>query len=58
MFDHIDFAVIDLEVSRKFYRTTLATLGIEPFMDIKTDEGRAGHGVWKSNWRAILDRQG
>ena len=44
MFDHIDFAVIDLEVSRKFYRTILATLGIEPFMDISTDEGREGTG--------------
>lgn len=44
MFDHIDFAVVNLETSRKFYRTVLATLGVEPFMDIKTDEGREGTG--------------
>ncbi len=44
MFDHIDFAVMNLEVSRKFYRAVLATLGIEPFMDIKTEEGREGTG--------------
>jgi catechol 2,3-dioxygenase-like lactoylglutathione lyase family enzyme len=44
MFDHIDFAVVDLAVSRNFYKTTLATLGIAPFMDIKTEEGREGTG--------------
>jgi catechol 2,3-dioxygenase-like lactoylglutathione lyase family enzyme len=44
MIDHIDFAVVDLEVSRKFYKTVLATLGIESFMDIKTEEGREGTG--------------
>ena len=44
MFDHIDFAVVDLEVSRHFYRSILATLGIAPFMDIKTDAGREGTG--------------
>jgi len=44
MFDHVDIAVVNLEVSRKFYRTVLAALGFEPFMDIKTDEGREGTG--------------
>ena len=44
MFDHIDFAVVDQTVSRKFYETVLAALGIEPFMDIKTEEGREGTG--------------
>lgn len=44
MFDHIDFAVVDLEVSRKFYAAVLATLGIDSFMDIKTAEGREGTG--------------
>ena len=44
MIDHIDFAVVDLEVSRKFYKTVFATLSIEPFMDIKTEEGREGTG--------------
>jgi len=44
MIDHIDFAVVDLEVSRKFYKPVLATLSIEPFMDIKTEEGREGTG--------------
>lgn len=44
MFDHVDFAVVDLEASRKFYTAVLATLGIEPFMNIKTEEGREGTG--------------
>ncbi len=44
MFDHIDFAVVDLKVSRNFYKTALATLGVEPFMDIETAEGREGTG--------------
>jgi len=44
MFDHVDFAVVDLTVSRNFYETVLAALGIEPFMDIKTEEGREGTG--------------
>jgi len=44
MFDHIDFAVVDLEGSRKFYEPVLATLGVEPFMNIRTDEGREGTG--------------
>ena len=44
MFDHIDFAVVDLTVSRTFYETALAPLGIAPFMNIKTEEGREGTG--------------
>ena len=44
MFDHVDFAVVDLTVSRNFYKAALAALGIEPFMDIKTEEGREGTG--------------
>ena len=44
IFDHVDFAVVDLTVSRIFYETVLATLSIEPFMDIKTEEGREGTG--------------
>ena len=44
MFDHVDFAVVDLAVSRGFYEATLAVLGIKPFMDIKTEEGREGTG--------------
>lgn len=44
MLDHIDFAVKDLEVSRKFYGSVLAALDIKPFIDIKTDEGREGTG--------------
>ena len=47
MFDHIDFAVVNLEVSKKFYKAVLATLGIEPYMDIKTDEDREGTGYGK-----------
>lgn len=44
MLDHIDFAVTDLENSRRFYTSVLAALGISPFVDIKTDEGREGTG--------------
>ena len=44
MLDHIDFAVTDLENSRKFYTSVLAALEIKPFIDIKTDEGREGTG--------------
>ena len=44
MIDHIDFAVKDLDRSRRFYTSTLAALDVEPFMDIKTDEGREGVG--------------
>ncbi|RLC55055.1 MAG: hypothetical protein DRI30_08170 [Chloroflexi bacterium] len=54
MFDHIDFAVVDLEVSRKFYQAVLATLGIEPFMDIKTEEGREGTGYGSLNYAAFM----
>ena len=44
MFDHVDFAVVDLVKSRCFYESILGALGIEPFLDIKTDEGREGTG--------------
>jgi len=44
MLDHVDFAVTDLENSRRFYTRVLAALGIEPFTDIKTDDGREGTG--------------
>jgi catechol 2,3-dioxygenase-like lactoylglutathione lyase family enzyme len=47
MLDHIDFAVRDLEASRRFYSSTLAALDIEPFIDIKTDAGREGTGYGK-----------
>jgi catechol 2,3-dioxygenase-like lactoylglutathione lyase family enzyme len=47
MLDHIDFAVRDLGASRRFYTSTLAALDIEPFMNIKTDEGREGTGYGK-----------
>jgi predicted lactoylglutathione lyase len=47
MLDHIDFAVRDLVVSRRFYSSTLAALDIEPFMNIKTDAGREGTGYGK-----------
>ncbi len=44
MFDHIDFAVKDLDRSRRFYTSTLATLDVVPFTDINTDDGREGTG--------------
>ncbi len=44
MLDHVDFAVTNLENSRRFYTRVLATLGIEPFTDIKMDDGREGTG--------------
>jgi catechol 2,3-dioxygenase-like lactoylglutathione lyase family enzyme len=44
VFDHVDFAVSDLDRSRRFYTATLAPLGIGPFEDIKRDDGREGTG--------------
>jgi len=44
MFDHIDFAVRDLERSRAFYATVLATLGIAPVIDIRREDGCTGTG--------------
>ena len=44
MFDHIDFAVTDLDRSLAFYTAVLAVLRIEPFMEIDRDDGRKGVG--------------
>ena len=44
MFDHVDFAVSDLERSRLFYSRVLAELGIQAFTNIKRDDGREGTG--------------
>lgn len=44
MFDHVDFAVSDLERSRHFYSRILAELGIEAFTDVKRDNDREGTG--------------
>jgi catechol 2,3-dioxygenase-like lactoylglutathione lyase family enzyme len=44
VFDHIDFAVTDLDKSREFYTSALAMLGIQPFIEIDRDDGRKGVG--------------
>ncbi len=44
MIDHIDIAVTDLERSRALYLPALAPLGINPFIEIKRDDGREGTG--------------
>jgi catechol 2,3-dioxygenase-like lactoylglutathione lyase family enzyme len=44
MIDHIDFAVTDLAMSREFYTSVLAALGISPFVGIDRNDGRKGVG--------------
>jgi catechol 2,3-dioxygenase-like lactoylglutathione lyase family enzyme len=44
VFDHIDFAVADLDRSREFYTSALAPLDIDPFLEIDRDDGRKGTG--------------
>ncbi len=44
MFDHVDFAVVDLARSRAFYVHALAPLDIVPLIDIRRADGREGTG--------------
>ena len=44
MFDHIDFAVADLDRSRTFYTAVLGALGIPRFTEICREDGRKGTG--------------
>jgi catechol 2,3-dioxygenase-like lactoylglutathione lyase family enzyme len=44
MLDHVDFAVRDLALSRKFYVAALAPLGIRPLIETDREDGRQGTG--------------
>jgi catechol 2,3-dioxygenase-like lactoylglutathione lyase family enzyme len=44
MFDHVDFAVTDLDRSLAFYTSVLSPLGIEPFMEMDREDARKGVG--------------
>jgi catechol 2,3-dioxygenase-like lactoylglutathione lyase family enzyme len=44
MLDHVDFAVRDLALSRKFYTAALAPLGIRPLLETDREDGRQGTG--------------
>ena len=57
--DHVGFRVADFDVSVKFYREVLATLGVEQLADMTFGRdriagfGRDGHSVfWLNNGRA------
>ena len=49
MFDHVDFAVGDLAVSRKFYAAALAPLGIKPLLETDREDGRRGTGFGRGD---------
>jgi len=44
MWDHVDFAVVDVARSRAFYVASLAPLGIRPLVEVDRDDGRKGTG--------------
>ncbi|MCZ6861812.1 MAG: VOC family protein [Alphaproteobacteria bacterium] len=49
MLDHVDFGTTNYEMSREFYVTCLAPLGIELVMEITRHTGLAGAGFGRNS---------